>query len=66
LGITKPAAVGLPDPKCGSIIAAFAIKARPDMMVESIDEFCASTAGLPPASGGSGSPFSTRCRRNEN
>ncbi|AWI80633.1 AMP-dependent synthetase [Parazoarcus communis] len=39
-GVKEAAVVGLPDPKWGSVVSAFIVRAEPHLTVEQVDDFC--------------------------
>lgn len=47
-GVQEAAVVGLPDPKWGSVVTAFIVRADPSVTAEAIDEFCKASDDLAP------------------
>jgi fatty-acyl-CoA synthase len=47
-GVKEAAVVGLPDPRWGSVVAAFVVKGSPDLSVGAVDEFCRASPDLAP------------------
>lgn len=39
-GVQEAAVVGLPDPKWGSVVTAFVVRATPDLTAEDVDAYC--------------------------
>jgi len=47
-GVKEAAVVGLPDPRWGSVVAAFVVKGSPDLSVGAVDAFCRASPDLAP------------------
>ncbi len=47
-GVKEAAVVGLPDPRWGSVVAAYLVKGSPDLSAEAVDAFCRASPDLAP------------------
>jgi fatty-acyl-CoA synthase len=47
-GVKEAAVVGLPDPRWGSVVAAFIVKGSPELSAGAVDDFCRASPELAP------------------